>query len=333
MANKLTVFADDVYSLIRSAMDSIAGNDRDSQHDYQLFESLVVDMNKRINGEIFCESTLKQHYYAKSKKAVEERKPKTLFKFSSNYMNMLSQIVWGIDYYKKYPKPTENAPSIFDQIQRNTKEQCDTEGNALFKESLQELGIVGVTTKLTESEFEPMNCMAETKRHLYFMGILGSKWVEDKEIFREFLRTIESKNGLVKFLLINPIGATFKRLKTMRGGALSDNSSQIFFELEKEFQCLEVRFYDEIPCFRLIFIDNDKLALTRFKLDYKGYFQSERGWDAPHLIIESKSFWSLYDPFIRYYDLRWGQAQPIDQVIKSQRRSTNGKSKNRSNTR
>lgn len=185
MALKLTIYAGDVHSLIRAAMEKVADGTKDTKHDYQMFDKLITAMNERAGSEIFCESTLKQHYYAKANRAVEDGNPKKLFKFSGNYMNMLSQIVWGKDYYEQYPKPTEDAPSIFDDIQHNTKEKGDSAGDILFKESLEELGIVGVTTRLTESEFEPMNCMAEVKRHLYFMGILGTKWVEDKELFRE----------------------------------------------------------------------------------------------------------------------------------------------------
>ena len=44
-------------------------------------------------------------------------------------------------------------------------------------------------------------------------------------------------------------------------------SIQHFLKLAHEYSCLEVRFYDQIPCFRLVFIDDRIVAVSRYKMD------------------------------------------------------------------
>jgi len=173
---------------------------------------------------------------------------------------------------------------------------------------LKEMGIINGTFRLSESNWEPLQCMAQTRRKLWFMGIVGSKWVSQEHVhaeFQQFSRRIQAKNGEIRFLLMNPRGTAISRLKTLRGGALSVESLERFKSLMEEFNCLQVKLCDQMPTFRLVFIDDRMVAVSRYKLDKAGYYQSRFGWEAPHLVIDSSAPWSLYDAFESFYDQVW----------------------------
>jgi hypothetical protein len=187
-------------------------------------------------------------------------------------------------------------------------------------EVLGEFGIVKGASRLSQSKYEPMECMRAAQRKLHFMGILGSKWVTESHVraeFNQFLERIQTMKGSVRFLLINPYCEAFSSLRTLRGGAISADSLRAFQELQKRFTCLEVKLYSEIPCFRLVFIDGNIVAVSRYRIDKERYLQSRFGWEAPHLIIQSSSIWSLYEAFELYYLQAWDRAQDLEKILQS----------------
>lgn len=179
---------------------------------------------------------------------------------------------------------------------------------------LQELGIVGSATRLQSSQFEPKECIEAARRKIDFMGILASKWVEQGHVRAEFeklLLRLQSQNSFIRFLLIDPACPAFKNLKALRGGGISTGSLQSLRTLSKKFPSLQVRLYDQMPTFRLIFIDDTTLAISRYKIDQEGYFQSQYGWEAPHLVIRSDAPWSLYDAFATFFEETWRRSKPL----------------------
>jgi hypothetical protein len=60
-----------------------------------------------------------------------------------------------------------------------------------------------------------------------------------------------------------------------------------------------------------VFLDNNSLALARYKVDRDGYFQSKYGWEAPHLVFTSQAPWSLYFAFESYYNSVWRDAATL----------------------
>ncbi len=174
-----------------------------------------------------------------------------------------------------------------------------------------EVGIVAATGELSDSKYEPTQCMASARHSLWFMGVLGSKWVVVPHVraeFEQFLRRIEARGGTVRFLLTNPNGVEFDKLKSLREGAISVESLDHFARLQERFKCLKVRLYDELPCFRLVFLDQQTVAVARYRVDREGYFQSKFGWDAPHVAITANAPWSFYEPFERYFEQIWESA-------------------------
>jgi hypothetical protein len=182
-------------------------------------------------------------------------------------------------------------------------------------EVLDQIGLVEITGKLSESAFTPDACINSASRSLAFLGVLGSKWVNDPPVrarFSSFLTSVEANNGHVRFCLINPWGPAYKKLHGFRGGQISWESLRHYRDLMQRFKCLEVRLYDALPSFRLIFLDERVCVVARYRIDERGYFASKYGWDAPHLSFSAHADWSLYEPFNSYFGEFWGKARPLD---------------------
>lgn len=224
---------------------------------------------------------------------------------------------YSYDWWITLQSIIEALPDHIDKKGTNLKSGLEVPSKeSSFLTDLNRLGIIGTSNNLSESKFKPIQCMKETESSLFFMGILGSKWVKDKETFREFLIKIQSKpNGSVRYLMINPFSESFRVLKSMRGEHLKDVSTNVFKELVAEFPCLQARYYSFIPSFRLIFIDSKLAAVSRYKLDKNKYIESKQGWEAPHLIIQAEGCnWSLYEPFLSYYQYIWENATDINKL-------------------
>ena len=187
-----------------------------------------------------------------------------------------------------------------------------TESFINFKKSFygfEQLGIVGTVNKLFGSKFEPQKCMEETESKLYFMGLQGSKWVNDLEKLERFLSKCELNKGKVRFLMINPQSKSYEDLKNRRKETLQNETTKIFLRLVNKYSCLKVRYYDFIPNFRLTFVDENTLAVSKYAHEQEEYRKTKQGWDAPHLIIQKDNCdYSLYNPFFSYYEDIWDKS-------------------------
>lgn len=196
-----------------------------------------------------------------------------------------------------------------------------TLGQSSLNTTLEEMGIAGTVPRLSESPVDPVNCMAEAQRRLYFMGILGRKWVilpAVRSRFISFIQRVEGRGGRVRFLLIDPQTSAFNQLRDYEGDVIKADSLGHWQMLSQEFSCLEVRLYKHPPCFRLMFIDDRFLALSRYRIGGRGQFQSKRGWEAPHLILSSDSPWSLYDAFESYFYQVWDNSRSVLELLQPQ---------------
>jgi len=209
-------------------------------------------------------------------------------------------VFWG---FRRYILPLVLGPSSED------KKKAEASAKAM-----RDLGIQGFIPQLEGSIFEPSGCMEATERKLYFMGILGSKWVIEPHVRSEFvamLKRVAARKGVVQFLLIDPAGPYFDRLRVLRDGAISTEPIAIWRELALEHDCLEVRLYNQWPCFRLIFLDGNTLVVSRYKTDREGYSKTKFGWEAPHMVLSTNKTWSLFDAFDLYYDQVWENARDV----------------------
>lgn len=178
------------------------------------------------------------------------------------------------------------------------------------------LGLKSAEDSLRESNYDPKSCMSKTSRKLDFKGMLGSKWVSDPEIrnqFTSFLDEVEADNGQVRFLLADPNGAGYEQLSDMRQESLSEDADHYhrYVKLNEEYDCFEVRLYTQIPTFRMVFLDNNELIISRYR--YRQIDEElNRAWDViPHLVINSNEEWSLEEPFRHTFDHIWTISESI----------------------
>lgn len=215
----------------------------------------------------------------------------------------------------------DNTKSQNSKLQDRPYNTADTQSRSKFSDSekaqlLNELGIIDVTPDLRDSKYSPASSIAATKRHLAFMGILGSKWVDDHS-FETFVKRIQLSNGSLRFLLIHPRGKSFATLSELREGHIGTGSLEKFATLCKKYSALRVKLYDDLPVFRLIFIDAQIVAVSRYKLDAAGHFNSKQGWDAPHLEISATPRWTLYETFDEYYNQVWNRSTDLNDYIEN----------------
>lgn len=188
----------------------------------------------------------------------------------------------------------------------------------------EELGIINCTEELKGTQLDPLQCMPAVHNSLSFMGVAGEKWVRDEQLrktFENMLRQTKTMRGEVRFLLINPAGEAYNRLYQLRGESVPYDSYPRFLELTKKFDNLKVRLYSDMPSFRMQFVDDSYLAISRYYFDKVSHDNSGGGWKTPHLIIsneqriygrnEIKHRGSLYGSFLLSYNFIWSHSEDI----------------------
>ena len=197
----------------------------------------------------------------------------------------------------------------------------------------EELGIVNCTEELKGTQLEPMECMKEVHSSLYFMGVGGEKWVKEEYLRKEFenmLRQTKIMGGEVKFLLIDPSSKAYGQLYKLRGESVPYLSYERYADLDARYDNLKVRLYNTMPSFRMQFVDETYLAISRYYFDKPSHESVGGGWRTPHLIInseqreygmnESRYKGSLYGSFLLAYNFIWGHSTKIhDWVIRGKR--------------
>ena len=188
----------------------------------------------------------------------------------------------------------------------------------------EELGIINCTEELKGTQLEPIQCMKDIHASLSFMGVGGEKWVKDVQLrkaFENMLHRTKSMGGEVRFLLINPASEAYGRLYQLRGESVPYDSYERFVDLVNKFDNLKVRLYSDMPSFRMQFVDDTYLAVSRYYFDKVSHDSFGGGWKTPHLIIsnEQKEFGkneprhkgSLYGSFLLSYNFIWAHSNKI----------------------
>ena len=181
-----------------------------------------------------------------------------------------------------------------------------------------ELGIIDCTEELKGTVLEPMQCMRSVHSSLSFMGIGGEKWVNSDQLldaFKKMLIQINTVRGEVRFLLINPGSDSYGSLYQLRRESVPYGSYTQFVKLMENYDNLHVRLYSHLPSFRMQFVDDTYLAVSRYYFDKESHDNSEGGWKTPHLIIsneqrlfgENKPRYrgSLFGSFLLSYNFIW----------------------------
>lgn len=190
--------------------------------------------------------------------------------------------------------------------------------------NLLSVGIIDCTEQLKATSFEPQKCMRNVQKSLFFMGVGGAKWVEeevDLVIFKQMINKVSAEHGKVEFLLLNPFSSGYDDLKKLRNDAVPTKSYKIFLELVKNHETLRVHLYDNLPSFRMQFMDDKYAAISRYYFSRELYDNTGQGWNIPHLIVQAEktnsdgssqeSMGSLYNSFRALYDYVWNRSKNI----------------------
>jgi hypothetical protein len=256
-------------------------------------------------------------------------------KFSNNYSlpvwRKLEDLVSEIESHLKYltfilPSRSDNTNSERGRIADLTPEELSE--LIMRDENYAYLGIIDCKPQLRDSPFVPQESMKRVQNELYFLGVCGNKWVDqpmDRDLFEEMLERVSNNGGTVRFLLINPSGDAWSELCKLRKAKISNTSFIHYRQLMDNFPILKVRLYNSLPSFRLQFVDDEYVTVSRYKTDYKDWKQVQYGWAAPHLYIRNESktdidknekhIWSLYPTFQVLYEYLWEGAVELTQDL------------------
>lgn len=212
---------------------------------------------------------------------------------------------------------------VWNFFRRKVKERDDL--LQLYKN----VGIDGCTEELKDTPFEPRQCMRNVNKYLDFMGVGGNKWVDqdDKlELFEDMLNRVQAANGKVRYLLINPNSHGYKALKKLRNNKVPSSSYTTFRSLVEKYNCLEVRLYDDLPSFRLQFVNQEYVAVSRYYIEHELHANKDFGWKIPHIIVraekisniqtgETEYSATLYKSFEQLYQYIWERSTDIKNEI------------------
>lgn len=215
---------------------------------------------------------------------------------------------------------------LFFYFRKKLKAELDSR-NAMLK-LYRNVGIDGCTEELQGTPFEPKQCMKNVNKYLDFMGVGGNKWIDqdDKlDLFKDMLKRVKAANGKVRYLLIDPRCDGYRRLKELRQNKVPSSSYRRFKKLVSKFDCLEVHFYDDLPSFRLQFVDQEYVAVSRYYIEHELHAQKNFGWRIPHLIVraerlgdiqkgETEYQGTLYKSFEQLYEYIWTHSADIKDV-------------------
>jgi hypothetical protein len=184
----------------------------------------------------------------------------------------------------------------------------------LYDSQLQSIGITEISNTLGESRWSPDSVMGRANRAVRFIGVFGHKWVMDaqrRETFRAMLTRIQLNGGKVQFMLLDPNCSAAIQLANFRKQEPNTyknfHSIEFFKELAAQFDCFEIRLFQNFPFIRLIFVDG-QCAISRFKINSG----AEETLNAPQLAFSPDlpgSSWTLYQPFVQLYDYLWLKAK------------------------
>lgn len=184
------------------------------------------------------------------------------------------------------------------------------------------IDLLGITSasalQLRGSRLEPSDCIERTTRRLYVSGVLAGKWVAEADVqasLESLLNRLDTQDspGDVRFMVIDPASAAYRRLEQMRGGGTNVESVNRLVRLARRFQCLEVRGISHLPAFRLIVIDEDIVSFSPYALAEEAYRTSRVGWAAPHVVLDPLAPWPLAAAFRLYYEETWRTARPLSE--------------------
>jgi hypothetical protein len=180
-----------------------------------------------------------------------------------------------------------------------------------------QMGLVGADHRI-EKGLDYKRSLALCSNSLDFLGVGASKLTRESEEFEGAINRCHRPNRPIRFLLCDPDNEELIKMAKQAGRDPNEYQTTVrnslrtlaVFRLNRE-KNIEVRFYSELPLFRLMFID-DSLCLASHYV-----FGEGDGSQLPQLHVRRTIGYrrdneALYYPFKLYFERTWEQAVPWD---------------------
>ncbi|HEY2094092.1 MAG TPA: hypothetical protein VGJ81_19650 [Thermoanaerobaculia bacterium] len=177
------------------------------------------------------------------------------------------------------------------------------------------LGIVGIGRAVDADRYG--GALALCSNSFDFLGIGARKLTDKQPAFEEAVNRCHRPNRPIRFLLCAPDNPQLIAFARQAGEPEGEYQEKVKSSLrairrlhDERARNIEVRFYEQLPVFRLMFV-NDELCLASYYV-----FGEGDGSQLPDVYIRRRAgkrdVESIYYGFRRYFDLAWESASPWD---------------------
>lgn len=209
-----------------------------------------------------------------------------------------NRLIVDIDTLKNENKELSNSSNVPETLIETT---------AMSKSA----GFITVHEKLFDSPYFPEKCLPDIEHHLDFMGNGASKWTWkiSPENLKNALDRISQNNGKARFLILNPLDEkSVIDESSKKNIVLSLKQLNILKRQLSKKNALEIKVYNNIPQFRLTFIDQRILVIGHYGGKHRGDSN-----ESPLLeFCGDDNVWSFYHAFSDYFEREWHSAMEPD---------------------
>lgn len=223
------------------------------------------------------------------------------------------------DLSRARSRPTILAPSQAPEARASAPPPSDDVGDR-YDILMRLVDLIGITThselRLSGSRMEPTQLMRRAKQRLWFSGVLASKWVTDPAVrgeLSDFLTVLDhTPEGDVRFMIMNPDGRAYRRLRELLGNELSAEHLPLLAQLAQQHSSFQVKVFDHLPKFRIHVIDRDVVTFSPYRLDEETYLRGVQDWRPPHVVLDPLAPWPLADAFATLFNEMWQTSAFLD---------------------
>jgi hypothetical protein len=187
-------------------------------------------------------------------------------------------------------------------------------GSIFFQEIYQfwKIGLIGADEQ-TSKGIDYVKALNLCTTSIDFLGLGAGKLTANRNVFENAVDKCDAPGRAIRFLLINPSHDGLRRIARNAGADESAYQNRVRQSLRiiaylrnDRAKNIEVRFYDSLPAFRLMFI-NDEVCLVSHYVLGKG-----DGSQLPQLHIikrrPAQDINSLYHGFKEYFEKIWADS-------------------------
>lgn len=283
----------------------------DSEHWCQLMRAYYSTGNPSKVQETYARA--KRYYDIKYRQAVPHQ--------VEEYFQRSMQRDEGFNLSRARKRSTVTDTSSTEEISSNLP-ALPAQAQSGREDLMRVIDLIGITThsqlRLTGSRMEPVQLIRRVRQRLWFSGVLASKWVADPAVRSElsdFLTVLDhSPEGDVRFMIMDPDGPGYRRLRELRGDELSAEHLPLLAHLARAHSSFQVKVFDHLPTLRIHVIDKDVVTFSFYRLDEKSYLQGDddQGWESPHVVLDPLAPWPIAEALATLFSEMWHGSRFLD---------------------